>query len=41
MVPRIPRLEIPGVPLHVTQRGVNRCAIFHDDRDRRCYRKLL
>jgi putative transposase len=41
MAPRIPRLEIPGVPLHVTQRGVNRCAIFHDDRDRRCYRKLL
>ena len=41
MAPRIPRLEIPGVPLHVTQRGVNRCAIFHDDHDRRCYRKLL
>ncbi|MGN6112517.1 MAG: REP-associated tyrosine transposase [Luteimonas sp.] len=41
MSPRIARLEIPGVPLHVTQRGVNRCAIFHDDQDRRCYRKLL
>ena len=41
MPPRVPRLEIPGVPLHVTQRGVNRCAIFHDDHDRRCYRRLL
>jgi putative transposase len=41
MAPRVARLEIPGVPLHVTQRGVNRCAIFQDDHDRRCYRKLL
>ena len=41
MAPRIARLEIPGVPLHVTQRGVNRCPIFHDDHDRRRYRQLL
>jgi len=30
----MPRLELPGIPLHVTQRGVNRCAIFLDDDDR-------
>ncbi len=38
---RQPRLEIPGIPLHVTQRGVNRCAIFLDDVDRHHYRRLL
>jgi len=27
-MPRQARLEIPGIPLHITQRGVNRCAIF-------------
>lgn len=26
-MPRQPRLELPGVPMHVVQRGVNRCAI--------------
>lgn len=41
MPPRIARLELPGVPLHVIQRGVNRCPIFRDDRDRLYYRKLL
>lgn len=40
-MPRLPRLELPGVPLHVTQRGVNRCAIFIDDADRHHYRRLL
>jgi putative transposase len=40
-MPRQPRLEIPGIPLHVTQRGVNRCAIFLDDADRHHYRRLL
>lgn len=39
--PRTARLEIPGVPLHVIQRGVDRCTVFHDDQDRRCYRSLL
>jgi hypothetical protein len=29
-MPRRARLELPGVPLHVTHRGVNRCAIFMD-----------
>ena len=40
-MPRQPRLELPGVPMHVTQRGVNRCAIFLDDTDRHHYRRLL
>jgi len=38
---RQPRLELAGVPLHVTQRGVNRCAIFLDDADRHHYRRVL
>lgn len=32
-MPRRPRLEMPGVPLHFTQRGVNRAATFLDDED--------
>lgn len=36
-MPRQPRLELPGVPMHVVQRGVNRCAIFLDDEDRHHY----
>jgi len=40
-MPRRPRLEIPGIPLHVTHRGVNRCAIFIDDEDRDHYLRLL
>lgn len=40
-MPRPPRLELPGIPLHVTQRGVNRCAIFLDDDDRYHYRRVL
>lgn len=40
-MPRQARLEIPGIPLHITQRGVNRCAIFLDDEDRRHYLRLL
>jgi len=40
-MPRLPRLELPGMPLHVTQRGVNRCAIFLDDDDRHHYRRVL
>lgn len=40
-MPRQPRLQIPGIPLHVIQRGVNRCAIFVDDADRQhCYQLL-
>ena len=40
-MPRQARLEIPGIPLHLTQRGVNRCAIFLDDDDRHHYLDLL
>jgi putative transposase len=40
-VPRPPRLELAGVPLHVIQRGVNRAACFFGDVDRRFYLKCL
>jgi putative transposase len=40
-MPRRARLELAGVPLHVTQRGVNRGAIFVDDDDRGHYLQLL
>lgn len=40
-MPRRPRLELPGVPLHFTQRGVNRAATFLDDGDFAAYRRLL
>lgn len=40
-MPRQPRLELPGVPMHVTQRGVNRCVTFLDDEDRMHYLRLL
>lgn len=38
---RPPRLELPGVPLHVVQRGNNRAACFFNDVDRRLYLKCL
>lgn len=34
---RRPRLELPGIPLHVTHRGVNRAATFLDDDDCAAY----
>lgn len=40
-MPRRPRLELPGIPMHVVQRGVNRGAVFIDDSDRRHYLQLL
>lgn len=40
-MPRAPRLELPNVPMHVTQRGVNRCALFIDDEDRHHFRYLM
>ena len=33
-MPRRPRVVLPGVPLHVTQRGVDRAACFFDVGDR-------
>jgi putative transposase len=38
---RPPRLELPGVPLHVIQRGNNRADCFFGDADRRFYLKCL
>lgn len=40
-MPRRPRLELPGIPLHVTHRGVNRAATFMDDEDFSQYRQRL
>ncbi|MCC4597182.1 transposase [Xanthomonas campestris pv. phormiicola] len=40
-MPRRPRLELPGFPLHITQRGVNRGAVFLDEDDHSRYRALL
>jgi REP-associated tyrosine transposase len=38
---RPPRLELPGVPQHVIQRGNNRAGCFFGDADRRFYLKCL
>jgi putative transposase len=40
-MPRPLRLELPGVPQHVIQRGNNRAACFFGDADRRFYLKCL
>ncbi|MCX7513176.1 transposase [Frateuria hangzhouensis] len=40
-MPRLPRLELQGVPLHITQRGTNKGAIFLDDDDRHDFTRLL
>lgn len=41
IMPRIPRLIIPGFPHHVTQRGNHRQRVFFSDEDRRFYLELL
>ena len=38
---RRPRLELPGIPLHITHRGVKRCATFIDDEDFASYLQAL
>ena len=38
---RLPRLEIPGIPLHIVQRGNNRGFCFFGDLDRRFYLRCL
>ena len=38
---RLPRLDLPGIPQHVVQRGNNRLPCFLDDEDRARYRQLL
>ncbi len=40
-MPRRPRLELPEIPFHVTQRVVHRCAILVDDVDRHHLHQLL
>jgi putative transposase len=40
-MPRQSRLDVPGIPLHITHRGVNRCAVFVDDDDRHHFLCLL
>ena len=40
-MPRRPRVVLPGVAHHVTQRGNNREAVFHSSDDRRFYLDLL
>jgi putative transposase len=36
-MPRKRRFSLPGVPVHVVQRGNNRQAVFFDDNDYRVY----
>lgn len=36
-MPCLARFELPGIPLHITHRGVNRCAVFVDQPDRGVY----
>lgn len=38
---RLPRIDLPGVPQHVVQRGNNRLPCFLDDQDRLHYLSLL
>ena len=38
---RLPRLVLPGIPYHVTQRGNRRAETFFEDGDYALYRDLL
>jgi putative transposase len=38
---RLPRIDLPGIPQHVVQRGNNRLPCFLDDQDRFLYLALL
>ena len=40
-MPRQARLRVPGIPLHIIQRGSNKSACFAEDRDFRVYLSLL
>ena len=40
-MPRSPRIVIPGMPLHVIQRGNNRTSIFRSASDFKCFRAIL
>lgn len=41
IMPRSPRFDLPGVPQHVVQRGVDRGPVFFADSDRRFFLELL
>lgn len=41
LMARWPRLVVPGLPLHVVQRGNNRTLTFHSDEDFACLRATL
>lgn len=38
---RRPRIDIPGLTYHITNRGVKRLSVFHDDDDRQLFLRLL
>ncbi|WP_425522650.1 transposase, partial [Xanthomonas phaseoli] len=38
---RLPRIDVPGIPQHIVQRGNNRLPCFLDDGDRLRYLGLL
>ena len=38
---RRPRLDLPGIPQHITHRGVNRGATFIDEEDFAAYLQAL
>jgi putative transposase len=40
-MPRKPRFHLPGVPVHLTQRGNNRAACFHSSTDYHAYQQYL
>ena len=40
-MPRLPRVVLPGIPHHVTQRGNNRGQTFFEDGDYALYLDLL
>lgn len=40
-MPRRPRLLLPGVPIHIIQRGIDRSACFFTDADRSFYLEAL
>lgn len=40
-MPRPPRIDVPGLIYHITNRGVKRLPVFHDDNDRQEFLRLL
>lgn len=40
-MPRAARIELPFVPMHITQRGINRCPVFLDAEDFTHFRQTL